>query len=65
MDNLWIARAKRVGIRTPKNEKARAENGLENQTNLAPDYNPAKPKKLSTARLSSYWVAMMGVQKNG
>lgn len=43
-----------------KNEKAHVQNGLENQTNLALDYIATSPKKLSTARLSVYWVAMMG-----
>lgn len=42
-----------------KNEKAHVQNGLVNQTNLALDYISNTPKKLSVARLSAYWVAMM------
>lgn len=61
MDQSRITRAKRVGtVASPKNEKAHVQNGLENQTNLVLDYIATTPKKLSTARLSAYWVAMMG-----
>lgn len=60
MDKLRITRDKRVGIRTPKNDKAHVQNGLGNQQLVAADYTSTKPKKLSTARLSAYWVAFVG-----
>ena len=59
MDHIDSLQLQGREVASPKNEKARAENGLENQTNLAPDYTATKPKKLSTTRLSAYWVAMM------
>ncbi len=66
MGQLRITRAKRVGtVVSPKNEKACRGDRLNNEANLNPNYTSDKPKKLSTARLSAYWVAMMGGQKNG
>lgn len=59
MDHIDSLQLQGREVASPKNEKARAENGLENQTNLALDYTSDKPKKLSTTRLSAYWVAMM------
>lgn len=59
MDHIDSLRVQDREVAPAKNEKARAENGLENQTNVALDYATDKPKKLSTARLSAYWVAMM------
>lgn len=64
MDKLFSP-MRRDGIATPRKEKAHVQNGLNNQTNVALDYTAPTPKKLSIARLSAYWVAMMGVQKNG
>lgn len=43
-----------------KNDKAHRQNGLGNQQLVAADYTSTKPKKLSTARLSAYWVAFVG-----
>lgn len=65
MDYIDSLRMQGREVTPAKNEKAHVENGLENQKLVAPDYSSAKPKKPSTARLNSYWVAMMGVQKNG
>ena len=44
MDNLRIARAKRVGITTPKNDKAHRQNGLGNQKLVATKYSIFHPK---------------------
>jgi hypothetical protein len=65
MDYIDSLRMQGREVTPAKNEKAHVQNGLGNEANLAPDYTSTKHKKLSTARLSSYWVAMMGVQKNG
>lgn len=65
MDHIDSLRVQDREVAPAKNEKAHVQNGLENQTNLNPDYTAPTPKKLSTARLSAYWTAMMGVQKNG
>lgn len=51
MDKLFSP-MRRDGITTPKKDKARTENGLENQTNLTPDYTATKPKKLNVTRLA-------------
>ena len=64
MDKLFSP-MRRDGIATLKKDKARTENGPENQTNLAPDYTAPKPKKLSVARLSAYWKAMLGGRNHG
>lgn len=58
MDKLFSP-MRRDGITTPRKEKAHVQNGLENQTNLNPDYTAPKPKKLSATRLSAYWTVMM------
>lgn len=47
-----------------KNDKAHRQNGLENQKLVAADYTATKPKKLSIARLSDYWLAFVGVEDN-
>lgn len=59
MDHIDSLQLQGKEVASAKNEKACREDRLENQTNLAPDYTATKPKKLSTTRLSAYWVAMM------